>query len=44
MLKVYDYDAGSEDDFMGEVSLPVEVLMEFKEAQWITLQVLSFKA
>ena len=24
VLKVYDYDAGSEDDFMGEVSLEVE--------------------
>ena len=37
VLKVYDYDAGSEDDFMGEVSLEVEGLMEDQE-QWVTLQ------
>ena len=37
VLKVYDYDAGSEDDFMGEVSLEVESLMEDQE-QWVTLQ------
>ena len=37
VLKIYDYDAGSEDDFMGEVSLEVEGLMEDQE-QWVTLQ------
>ena len=37
VLKVYDYDAGSEDDFMGEVSLNVETLLEDQE-QWVTLQ------
>ena len=37
VLKVYDYDAGSEDDFMGEVSLEVETLMEEQE-QWVTLK------
>ena len=30
-------DAGSEDDFMGEVSLSVETLLEDQE-QWVTLQ------
>ena len=37
VLKIYDYDAGSEDDFMGEVSLEVVGLLEDQE-QWVTLQ------
>ena len=38
-LRVFDYDAGSEDDFMGEISLDVECLMEAgDQEQWLTLQ------
>ena len=39
VLKVYDYDVNSEDDFMGEASIDVEGLIDAVEnEQWISLQ------
>ena len=38
-LEVYDYDAGSEDDFMGQVEVSVKSLVESGSwQQWLTLE------